>query len=52
MSHTTLIRRTLMNALMTGLLASAASHTLATELTLVRFGPAGQEKPGLIDDQQ
>lgn len=23
----------------------------AAELTLVRFGPAGQEKPGLIDDQ-
>lgn len=52
MSHTTFVRRTLINALMTGLLASAASLTLATELTLVRFGPVGQEKPGLIDDQQ
>jgi 2,4-didehydro-3-deoxy-L-rhamnonate hydrolase len=25
--------------------------TLASELTLVRFGPAGEEKPGLIDAQ-
>ena len=25
--------------------------TSATELRLVRFGPAGEEKPGLIDDQ-
>lgn len=24
---------------------------LATELTLVRYGPTGQEKPGLMDDQ-
>jgi len=32
-----------------GLLSTG--NALATELTLVRFGPAGQEKPGLMDDQ-
>lgn len=52
MSHSTRIRRTLITALMTGMFASAASQAFATELTLVRFGPPGQEKPGLIDDQQ
>jgi 2-keto-4-pentenoate hydratase/2-oxohepta-3-ene-1,7-dioic acid hydratase in catechol pathway len=52
----TLIRRTLVTAMMSALtaalLATAASQAHATELTLVRFGPPGEEKPGLIDDQQ
>jgi len=54
--HSKLIRRALDSALMVALtaamFASTAGQALATELTLVRFGPPGEEKPGLIDDQQ
>jgi len=31
--------------------AMGSASALASELTLVRFGPAGEEKPGLIDAQ-
>lgn len=44
--RTRLLARTL--ALCTLLGCTAASH--AAELKLVRFGPVGQEKPGLVDD--
>ncbi len=46
-AHVTLITGSI--ALCVSLLI--ALPTSATELTLVRFGPQGQEKPGLIDDQ-
>ncbi|MEQ8406907.1 MAG: fumarylacetoacetate hydrolase family protein [Gammaproteobacteria bacterium] len=34
-----------------GIFSLIANTLLAAEVTLVRFGPAGAEKPGLIDDE-
>lgn len=47
-----LIARSLIAGLLAGSLISTGTTAQAAELTLVRFGPAGEEKPGLIDDQQ
>jgi len=37
--------------LITGVLVIVSSTALAAELRLLRFGPAGEEKPGLLDAQ-
>lgn len=52
MTHSNLLVRTLAAGLLAGSLSICANTAVATELTLVRFGPPGEEKPGLIDDQQ
>jgi len=52
MTHSNLLLRTLVAGLLAGSLTISANTAMATELTLVRFGPPGEEKPGLIDDQQ
>lgn len=45
------LTRSVLGAMLAGSLYMSGSTALATELTLVRYGPAGQEKPGLIDNQ-
>ena len=52
MPYSNLLVRTLAAGLLAGSLSICANTAVATELTLVRFGPPGEEKPGLIDDQQ
>jgi 2-keto-4-pentenoate hydratase/2-oxohepta-3-ene-1,7-dioic acid hydratase in catechol pathway len=52
MPYSNLLVRTLAAGLLAGSLSICANTSVATELTLVRFGPPGEEKPGLIDDQQ
>ncbi len=52
MTHSNLLLRTLVAGLLASSLSICANNAVATELTLVRFGPPGEEKPGLIDDQQ
>lgn len=52
MTDSKLLIRTLAAGLLAGSLSIFAHSSFATELTLVRFGPPGEEKPGLIDDQQ
>lgn len=45
------LTRAVLSAVLAGSLFAAAGAAAATELTLVRYGPMGQEKPGLIDAQ-
>ena len=45
------LARSVSGLLLAGSLYIAGGAALATDLTLVRFGPVGQEKPGLIDEQ-
>lgn len=46
------MRRILLQALAAAsLILSIAGTAQAADLTLVRFGPAGEEKPGLVDDE-
>lgn len=52
MTHSNLLVRTLAAGLLASSLSIYANTAVATELSLVRFGPPGEEKPGLIDDQQ
>jgi 2,4-didehydro-3-deoxy-L-rhamnonate hydrolase len=52
MTHSNLLLRTLVAGLLASSLSISTNTAMATELTLVRFGPPGEEKPGLIDDQQ
>ena len=52
MTDSKLFIRILAAGLLAGSLSIFAHSSFATELTLVRFGPPGEEKPGLIDDQQ
>lgn len=52
MTHSKQTIRSLIAGLLAGSLISTATLAQATELTLVRFGPPGEEKPGLIDGQQ
>lgn len=43
------LARSFVSILLASSLVIASGAALATELTLVRYGPIGQEKPGLID---
>lgn len=52
MTHSRQTIRSLIAGLLAGSLISIATLAQASELTLVRFGPPGEEKPGLVDDQQ
>lgn len=45
------LTRLITGMVLAGAVCTATSAAFAAELTLVRFGPAGQEKPGLIDAQ-
>lgn len=52
MTHSKQSIRSLIAGLLAGSFIFSATLAQATELTLVRYGPPGEEKPGLIDDQQ
>lgn len=49
--HRPSLARAVRNLLVGASLLALTPAALATELTLVRFGPEGQEKPGLVDSQ-
>ena len=44
-------RRSIARLATAGIFSLIANTLLAAEVTLVRYGPAGAEKPGLIDDE-